>query len=139
MPEFTDQQFEAINAKVSVALAAGAGCGKTFVLTERFLACLDPRRPGGPFRLDQLTAITFTERAGARCGSGSAGLPGTPQAPRNSTPAIGCEPSAIWIRRGFPRSTRSAARCSARMPWRLGSIRTFRSSTPRPPRQFSSS
>ena len=63
MPEFTDQQFEAINAKVSVALAAGAGCGKTFVLTERFLACLDPRRPGGALRLDQLTAITFTERA----------------------------------------------------------------------------
>ncbi len=62
--EFTPQQETAISARdVSVALAAGAGCGKTFVLTERFLACLDPRRPGGPLRLDQLTAITFTERA----------------------------------------------------------------------------
>src|SRR5579862_9111665 len=63
MAEFTEQQRNAITASASVALAAGAGCGKTFVLTERFLACLDPRRPGGPLRLDQLTAITFTERA----------------------------------------------------------------------------
>jgi ATP-dependent helicase/nuclease subunit A len=62
--EFTAQQKRAIGARnVSVALAAGADCGKTFVLTERFLACLDPERPGGPLRLDQLTAITFTERA----------------------------------------------------------------------------
>ena len=62
----TDEQERAITARgVSVALSAGAGCGKTFVLTERFLACLDPRRsgPDGPLRLDQLTAITFTERA----------------------------------------------------------------------------
>jgi ATP-dependent helicase/nuclease subunit A len=64
MNRFTPQQEKAIAARdVSVALAAGAGCGKTFVLTERFLSCLDPDRPGGPFRLDQLTAITFTERA----------------------------------------------------------------------------
>src|SRR5271166_4657732 len=64
MTQFTDQQERAITARdVSVALAAGAGCGKTFVLTERFLSCLDPDRPGGPLRLDQLTAITFTERA----------------------------------------------------------------------------
>ncbi len=60
----TPQQAQAITTDtVSVALAAGAGCGKTFVLTQRFLACLDPGRPGGPLRLDQLTAITFTERA----------------------------------------------------------------------------
>jgi ATP-dependent helicase/nuclease subunit A len=63
MAKLTEQQERAITAEVSVALAAGAGCGKTFVLTERFLACLDPQRPGGPLRLDQLTAITFTERA----------------------------------------------------------------------------
>ncbi len=63
MADLTKQQERAITTNVSVALAAGAGCGKTFVLTERFLACLDPRRPGGPLRLDQLTAITFTERA----------------------------------------------------------------------------
>ena len=60
----TVQQRKAIDARgVSVALSAGAGCGKTFVLTERFLSCLAPDSPGGPLRLDQLTAITFTERA----------------------------------------------------------------------------
>jgi ATP-dependent helicase/nuclease subunit A len=64
MTRLTPQQERAITTReVSIALAAGAGCGKTFVLTERFLSCLDPARPGGPLRLDQLTAITFTERA----------------------------------------------------------------------------
>src|ERR1035438_9669217 len=64
MTKLTQQQEMAITSRdVSVALAAGAGCGKTFVLTERFLSCLDPARPGGPLRLDQLTAITLTERA----------------------------------------------------------------------------
>jgi len=65
-PRLTDQQRRAITARgVSVALSAGAGCGKTFVLTERFLAQLEPQagktaqRP----RLGQLVAITFTERA----------------------------------------------------------------------------
>jgi len=62
-PGLTDQQRCAMTARdVSVALSAGAGCGKTFVLTERFLAELEPsgqRRP----RLSQLVAITFTERA----------------------------------------------------------------------------
>jgi len=62
----TDEQARAITTRdVSVALSAGAGCGKTFVLTERFLSHLDPhgpvvRRVQG---LSQLVAITFTERA----------------------------------------------------------------------------
>lgn len=60
----TDQQDRAVSARdVSVALSAGAGCGKTFVLTERFLAQLDPQGAGSPARLGQLVAITFTERA----------------------------------------------------------------------------
>jgi len=66
----TDQQRRAVDARgVSVALSAGAGCGKTFVLTERFLAQLDPSgegrgtRDGGRSRLAELVAITFTERA----------------------------------------------------------------------------
>jgi ATP-dependent helicase/nuclease subunit A len=85
----TDQQRRAVTARgVSVALSASAGCGKTFVLTERFLAELEPdgagrekgdsphlpERPEGcsaqmgtvpffPARLGQLVAITFTERA----------------------------------------------------------------------------
>ena len=60
----TDQQQRAITARdASVALSAGAGCGKTFVLTERFLAELDPDGPSDKPRLGQLVAITFTERA----------------------------------------------------------------------------
>ncbi|MGD0900168.1 MAG: UvrD-helicase domain-containing protein, partial [Thermoguttaceae bacterium] len=61
----TGQQSRALAARgVSVALSAGAGCGKTLVLTERFLAGLEPdgREDHGP-RLEGLTAITFTERA----------------------------------------------------------------------------
>ncbi len=39
----TDEQQRALGARgVSVALSAGAGCGKTFVLTERFLRALRP-------------------------------------------------------------------------------------------------
>jgi ATP-dependent helicase/nuclease subunit A len=58
----TPQQQAAIDAKsVSVVLSAGAGCGKTSVLTQRFLSHLEP----GPNCADltSLVAITFTERA----------------------------------------------------------------------------
>jgi ATP-dependent helicase/nuclease subunit A len=58
----TAQQNAAIDAKnVSVVLSAGAGCGKTSVLTDRFLSHLSP----GPHHADlsRLVAITFTERA----------------------------------------------------------------------------
>ena len=63
--QFTDQQAAAIHARgVSVALSAGAGCGKTFVLTQRFLAGLEPDDGTEPANdLHQLVAITFTERA----------------------------------------------------------------------------
>ncbi len=61
---WTDEQRQAITAEsVSIALSAGAGCGKTFVLTERFLAELEPRADDHRSRLSQLIAITFTERA----------------------------------------------------------------------------
>ncbi len=62
----TDQQRRAVTARdVSVALSAGAGCGKTFVLTERFLAELEPGPGQTPPRskLAETAAITFTERA----------------------------------------------------------------------------
>jgi ATP-dependent helicase/nuclease subunit A len=65
-PAWTDQQRRAIAARdVSVALSAGAGCGKTYVLTERFLSHLEPGPREGiqRTRLGQLVAITFTERA----------------------------------------------------------------------------
>jgi ATP-dependent helicase/nuclease subunit A len=64
-PKFTDEQRQAVATRgVSVALSAGAGCGKTFVLTERFLAELEPGDPDAPpANLGDLVAITFTDRA----------------------------------------------------------------------------
>ncbi len=62
----TKQQDQAIHTRgASVAVSAGAGCGKTFVLTERFLANLDPKKAAQqkPNDLRELVAITFTERA----------------------------------------------------------------------------
>lgn len=58
----TPQQRAAIELRdASVALSAGAGCGKTSVLTKRFLAHLEPGDHCA--QLHQLIAITFTERA----------------------------------------------------------------------------
>ncbi len=63
-PPLTTQQRAALDARDrSVSLAAGAGCGKTFVLTERFIAELDPTAAGDVAGLDQLVAITFTDAA----------------------------------------------------------------------------
>jgi ATP-dependent helicase/nuclease subunit A len=57
----TDQQRRALGVPdASVALSAGAGCGKTMVLTERFLAALDE---AGGRPLEALVALTFTEKA----------------------------------------------------------------------------
>jgi ATP-dependent helicase/nuclease subunit A len=75
MPEYTAEQKLAIEARgVSVALSAGAGCGKTFVLTQRFLAQIAPSEPvkasgrrkvavAPPSDLSSVVAITFTDRA----------------------------------------------------------------------------
>jgi ATP-dependent helicase/nuclease subunit A len=61
-PSPTDQQQAAIDTKhVSIALSAGAGCGKTSVLTQRFLSHLEPGKNTAD--LSSLVAITFTERA----------------------------------------------------------------------------
>jgi ATP-dependent helicase/nuclease subunit A len=61
-PSLTPQQHAAIHSRdVSIALSAGAGCGKTFVLTRRFLSHLEPSEH--PCELSSLVAITFTERA----------------------------------------------------------------------------
>ncbi len=59
----TDEQHAAVAARVSVALSSGAGCGKTSVLTERFLRYLDGERGEPAARLSQVVAITFTDRA----------------------------------------------------------------------------
>lgn len=63
--KLTPEQHAAIATRqVSVALSAGAGCGKTHVLTERFLSHLEPDPvAGAPLELHQLVAITFTDRA----------------------------------------------------------------------------
>jgi ATP-dependent helicase/nuclease subunit A len=60
-PQLTDQQRAAIELRgTSAALSAGAGCGKTFVLTRRFLRELEPAVGG---ELSGIVAITFTEKA----------------------------------------------------------------------------
>lgn len=60
----TPQQRAAIEVRDhSVSLAAGAGCGKTFVLTERFITELDSAGARAAAELDQLVAITFTDAA----------------------------------------------------------------------------
>lgn len=60
----TPEQNAALSAHDrSVSLAAGAGCGKTFVLTERFLSYLDPRQLEPSAELTELVAITFTDAA----------------------------------------------------------------------------
>ncbi|MEM6656265.1 MAG: UvrD-helicase domain-containing protein, partial [Planctomycetota bacterium] len=60
---YTDEQRRALaSPEPVVALEAGAGCGKTFVLTERLLAHLDPV-DGQPPAVDEVVAITFTDAA----------------------------------------------------------------------------
>ncbi|HEY2414620.1 MAG TPA: UvrD-helicase domain-containing protein, partial [Pirellulaceae bacterium] len=62
----TSEQSKALATRdTSVALAAGAGCGKTHVLTERFLSHLNPAsaEAPNPAQLHQLIAITFTDAA----------------------------------------------------------------------------
>jgi ATP-dependent helicase/nuclease subunit A len=56
----TPQQQQAVSCRgVSVVLSSGAGCGKTHVLTRRYLSHLE--QDGA--EVGQLVAITFTDRA----------------------------------------------------------------------------
>ena len=67
-PRLHGQQIAAVTHRASsVGLSAGAGCGKTTVLIERFLQELDPARDAepGPHGLPAVVAITFTEKATA--------------------------------------------------------------------------
>jgi len=60
-PPPTPEQSRALAVEgSSVALSAGAGCGKTFVLAERFVRALE-----GPdsLPLDRIVALTFTNKA----------------------------------------------------------------------------
>src|ERR671936_404832 len=56
----TDEQSKAVTTRgASVVLSSGAGCGKTHVLTQRYLSHL---RDDGA-EVGQVVAITFTDRA----------------------------------------------------------------------------
>lgn len=60
-PRLTDQQERPLGVRgVSVALSAGAGCGKTTVLTARFLGELNGP---GERSLRSVAALTFTDKA----------------------------------------------------------------------------
>ncbi len=56
----TPEQQRALEVAVGVALSSGAGCGKTTVLTDRFVNALERQQP-----LSSLAAVTFTEKAAA--------------------------------------------------------------------------
>src|SRR5437660_10890386 len=59
-PSLTDQQQRAVETRAaSVVLSSGAGCGKTHVLTARYLSHLRDDQA----EVGQLVAITFTDRA----------------------------------------------------------------------------
>src|SRR5947207_14181376 len=60
MSQLTPQQSRAVVCRdASVVLSSGAGCGKTHVLTQRYLSHLEDDRA----EVGQLVAITFTDRA----------------------------------------------------------------------------
>ena len=59
--KLTVEQEAAVNARTSsVALSSGAGCGKTTVLTERYLTTLDSKLANGAA---SAIAVTFTEKS----------------------------------------------------------------------------
>lgn len=68
LPRFTPEQLRAIDARDPlVCVAAGAGSGKTTILVERIVKLLEEFRtqPGRELGLDQIVAITFTDKAAA--------------------------------------------------------------------------
>jgi ATP-dependent helicase/nuclease subunit A len=54
----SEEQEKAVDTEKSVSVSAGAGSGKTRVLTSRFLKLIE-----GGIDLDRIVAITFTEKA----------------------------------------------------------------------------
>lgn len=60
MAELTEQQRRAVDHReTSVVLSSGAGCGKTKVLTERYVSHLERNEAS----VGQIVAITFTDKA----------------------------------------------------------------------------
>ena len=61
MPRWTDEQLEAINRSgQNIIVSAGAGSGKTAVLTERVITKLK-----NGIHINQLLILTFTKAAAA--------------------------------------------------------------------------
>ena len=56
--KLSDQQKEAIDITKNIAVSAGAGSGKTRVLTNRYLKLLE-----SGINIEEIVAITFTEKA----------------------------------------------------------------------------
>ncbi len=57
--QFTDSQKLACDISRNIAVTAGAGSGKTSVLAERYLWCLE----NANYQVSRIVAITFTEKA----------------------------------------------------------------------------
>ncbi len=59
MIKFTDSQKLACDISRNIAVTAGAGSGKTRVLVERYLWCLENNN----YQVHRIVAVTFTEKA----------------------------------------------------------------------------
>ena len=122
--QLTPQQRVAVQQReVSVVLSSGAGCGKTHVLTERYLSHL--REDGAD--VSQIVAITFTDRAARqmRRRIRQAVLHELETAGEEVDAERWARICAAWRRPRSARSTPFAARCCASLPWRRDSIRIF--------------
>ena len=121
--QLTEQQHRAVVMRdASVVLSSGAGCGKTTVLTERYLSHL---RDDGA-EVGQVVAITFTDRA-ARQMRGRIREQVEKQlrtADADDAPRIpGLAISAIWKRRRSAPSTPFAPPCCVSTPSKRAWIR----------------
>jgi ATP-dependent helicase/nuclease subunit A len=56
---------EAFRFEKNTCILAGAGTGKTSALVEQYLALLSGGTPLGPLNIEEIVAITFTEKAAA--------------------------------------------------------------------------
>ena len=137
-PTYTAEQSAAIAAReFSVALSAGAGCGKTFVLTERFLSHLEPPKNEReePHAAQPVGGDHLHRTGGPR--NARPHPQGVPRAARciarRKRSSIGGSCSASWIPRGSARSIRSAARSCVRTPSRPGWTRVSACSMRRSP------
>lgn len=64
MPDLTSRQKEALAMGKSLCVTAGAGTGKTFLLSKRYLALLmHLREQKGTATVSEVLALTFTEKA----------------------------------------------------------------------------